>query len=485
MSRGLFVATAAGGFLSSVAPLVEDGDNMLSGEPTHVILVLLPVALLILAAIATGSSPSAAGLGGGAALALASWYGCVSIIGWKIIGDLGEYGGRPGVGMYLTTATALLALVTAFAALRAPRGAGNSGVLVVVLLAAFLMSLGCTLVPSELADRGMSWGDYNGFGLDKALGIATQLLIWMPVVGALIALGKGGRFGALYALGAAHSVAWLVVAVQTEVFNADDYSNSEFIIIDSKLHPLALIGAVLVGLFAVVAIATSGGAPASFISAPVNSYFATPPGAMANPARWASDPLGRHEMRYWDGTRWTEHVADAGVSAIDHGHDRPAQAPTIAVPVQAAAWSAPLTASTTLAPVREAPLVERTACRPQPLSARFEQQSTEIVFHDGQRVAVATPLLIGRDPRAVANAPLAIAFAIADPTMSVSATHLLVGPEAGGVWVEDLGSTNGTEVVHTSREVQQLNARVRASVPVGSQIRFGECWLHVVRAGEG
>jgi pSer/pThr/pTyr-binding forkhead associated (FHA) protein len=84
----------------------------------------------------------------------------------------------------------------------------------------------------------------------------------------------------------------------------------------------------------------------------------------------------------------------------------------------------------------------------------------------------------------VSKAPSAIAFAIADPTMSVSATHLLVGPEEGGVWVEDLGSTNGTEIVDTSREVRPLIARVRASAPFGSQIRFGECWLHVVRAGE-
>lgn len=36
-----------------------------------------------------------------------------------------------------------------------------------------------------------------------------------------------------------------------------------------------------------------------------------------NPARWERDPSGRHEYRYWDGTRWTEHVADRGVQGID------------------------------------------------------------------------------------------------------------------------------------------------------------------------
>jgi len=29
------------------------------------------------------------------------------------------------------------------------------------------------------------------------------------------------------------------------------------------------------------------------------------------------DPIGRHEQRYWDGVRWTEHVKEAGVRFID------------------------------------------------------------------------------------------------------------------------------------------------------------------------
>ena len=34
--------------------------------------------------------------------------------------------------------------------------------------------------------------------------------------------------------------------------------------------------------------------------------------APENPPRWAPDPLGRHQYRYWDGTQWTEHVSDNG-----------------------------------------------------------------------------------------------------------------------------------------------------------------------------
>lgn len=35
------------------------------------------------------------------------------------------------------------------------------------------------------------------------------------------------------------------------------------------------------------------------------------------PASWHHDPFGRHELRYWDGAQWTEHVSSHGQQAID------------------------------------------------------------------------------------------------------------------------------------------------------------------------
>lgn len=35
------------------------------------------------------------------------------------------------------------------------------------------------------------------------------------------------------------------------------------------------------------------------------------------PAGWFPDPYGRYAQRYWDGGRWTEHVATGGVQAVD------------------------------------------------------------------------------------------------------------------------------------------------------------------------
>lgn len=37
----------------------------------------------------------------------------------------------------------------------------------------------------------------------------------------------------------------------------------------------------------------------------------------ATPAGWYADPSGRYELRYWDGTAWTEHVARGGQQYTD------------------------------------------------------------------------------------------------------------------------------------------------------------------------
>ena len=36
-----------------------------------------------------------------------------------------------------------------------------------------------------------------------------------------------------------------------------------------------------------------------------------------NPPDWYPDPYGRHEMRYFDGTQWTEHVTSHGKQSVD------------------------------------------------------------------------------------------------------------------------------------------------------------------------
>lgn len=60
------------------------------------------------------------------------------------------------------------------------------------------------------------------------------------------------------------------------------------------------------------AVAQSSSAPLS-ATAPTASTGATP----NVPADWYKDPSGRFELRYWNGTAWTEHVATGGTQSTD------------------------------------------------------------------------------------------------------------------------------------------------------------------------
>lgn len=76
------------------------------------------------------------------------------------------------------------------------------------------------------------------------------------------------------------------------------------------------------------------------------------------PAAWHPDPTGKHELRYWDGGRWTEHVADAGVQATDHLEGPGAEVQeerdqSAAQPEQVAEAEQPAAAETRVAPVAQ------------------------------------------------------------------------------------------------------------------------------------
>ena len=60
-----------------------------------------------------------------------------------------------------------------------------------------------------------------------------------------------------------------------------------------------------------------GGGGYSAPAAPAYQAAAPAPAAPAVPAGWYADPAGRFDLRYWDGSTWTEHVSRAGQQFTD------------------------------------------------------------------------------------------------------------------------------------------------------------------------
>ena len=61
--------------------------------------------------------------------------------------------------------------------------------------------------------------------------------------------------------------------------------------------------------------ATSASTPV--VTSAVNTSVASSVGDAAAPANWYADPAGRFELRYWNGSAWTEHVSRNGQQSVD------------------------------------------------------------------------------------------------------------------------------------------------------------------------
>ncbi len=474
----LYLGTAVGTLLAGLLPLADGGgDKLFDIGVLYILPLVVPACLLVLAAVMRATKPDVSGLGGGAALGVASLLGSFAILVWKVSGGDGL-----GIGSYVLTGTAVLAVVTAFVSLGTIQKGRTTPVHWLAALAGFAMSAGCTLVPSEMARYGLSWSDYNGFGesSDGVLALAAQLMLWAPFFAVLFGAIKGGRFGAMFGLSGSVILAWFILASKLEVVG-DSFPGA--FSLNTEVHPVAIVGAVAVVGLTLVALASSpAGAPASPFGASQFPYAGAPVGgvaAPANPARWADDPFGRHASRYWNGTTWTDQVANGGVTSTDPAIPHPA--PPSGPAANHTVWTPP--------PVAVAPLVPPAADLPTTLHTNVSDNSTvrrqipegqppsappELVLDSGQRVVLVGPVVIGRAPRAQASDPSATLLAIDDPSMSMSATHLLVGPDPRGAWVEDMGSTNGSSIVDPFGATTVLLPGARHTVAGGSLIRFGD-----------
>ncbi len=106
----------------------------------------------------------------------------------------------------------------------------------------------------------------------------------------------------------------------------------------------------------------------------------------------------------------------------------------------------------------------------------YRPMTADLELSDGSTHEVQGVVLVGRNPIAE---PGQSGLRLADRERSVSRTHLrlTVGPIA--VWVEDLGTVNGT-VVHLPDGTEESCAPGRpVQLPVGSVVGVGDAWLRL------
>jgi len=93
-----------------------------------------------------------------------------------------------------------------------------------------------------------------------------------------------------------------------------------------------------------------------------------------------------------------------------------------------------------------------------------------ITFDDGQARQIMGDALIGRSPvRQQDDDQAAELISVDDVTQSVSNTHLAIGLDSMGCWVEDRNATNGVVVTEPDGSQIRVRPAVRARVPAGNE----------------
>ena len=80
---------------------------------------------------------------------------------------------------------------------------------------------------------------------------------------------------------------------------------------------LVLLGPIFIPILGFGSARYTGPAALQRYSAGRTMGYGMGPPAGGIPADWYADPTGGHQHRYWNGSAWTEHVADNGVQAVD------------------------------------------------------------------------------------------------------------------------------------------------------------------------
>ena len=111
-------------------------------------------------------------------------------------------------------------------------------------------------------------------------------------------------------------------------------------------------------------------------------------------------------------------------------------------------------------------------------SADLPAAAVWIVLDSGEREPVDAVLVLGRAP--TSSDPSHRLVTVTDPTRSLSRTHLRLGPAGrGGVWAEDMFSSNGTVLRLADGTTRYLPRGERVELDLGSALVIGERTLTI------
>ncbi len=192
-------------------------------------------------------------------------------------------------------------------------------------------------------------------------------------------------------------------------------------------------------------------------------------GAWAVAATAAFDPSGRHRT-------WADRAGGTVVVKVAPREPAPIpQIPAVA-PALGVAQVAPPTPQPPPTP-RTLPAYQPTPTHgppPAPPTTHVDTSGALMIsFDTGQReyLPAGSAAVLGRSPSPVEATDTCIA--VPDPDGAVSKSHLRVEHGRDGVWLTDLGSTNGTEMLDDSGTTTPLHAGARTLLAEGDRVRVG------------
>ncbi|WP_454112144.1 RDD family protein [Microbacterium aurum] len=187
------------------------------------------------------------------------------------------------------------------------------------------------------------------------------------------------------------------------------------------------------------------------------------------------DPIAQPEYR--PGSR-----ISAGVVGVPRSPEAPAMPAPAAAAAPASAPVNPATpspAATPAAPAVATPAPAVAVSEAPGPRRRGRMGGLALRLDTGETIPVTAPILLGRDPDAAAH-PGARAVPLTDTTRTLSKTHALVQPVAGGLEIIDRRSTNGCGVIRGGIETELVSGG-SATVAEGDAIRLGDRTADVVQ----